>query len=216
MLAFIKRSRSVHPMAEEKGAKEVFAELYTQDPYKALEDLAFWLDATRTADGLKPQRIYEIIDQLDQAAKPHQRKLSQEYLTAGVRLQKFQEQRIWTTVVEFWRQLGAGYEFCLAQTLPGVAGSGALKPLSASLAARAIRALTLELKWGLMRYGPVDPTLWGRLAALYTQAEAGGYALKTCTVYPGPSSESTVRREYLKALMLAMSATDTLLPRRLE
>jgi len=216
MLGFISRNRSDHPMADEKGAKEFLAELPTQDTYKYLEELAFWLDATRTADGLKPQRSYEIIDQLDQAAKVHQRKLAQEYLAAGVRLQRFQEQRIWTTVVEFWRQLGAAYEFCLAQTLPGVSGSGAIKPLSATIAARAIRALTLELKWGFMRYGPVDPTLWGRLAALYTQAEAGGFALKQCTVYPGPFGESTVRREYLRALLLAMSATDSLLPRKLE
>ena len=216
MLGFISRNRSDHPMADEKGAKEFLAELPTQDTFKTLQEIAFWLDTTRTSDGLKPQRIYEIIDQLDQAAKTHQRKLSQEYLAGGVRLPRFQEQRIWTAVVEFWRQLGAAYEFCLAQTLPGVSGSGALKPLSATIASRAIRALTLEVKWGFMRYGSLDPTLWGRLAALYSQAEAGGFALKDCTVYPGPFSESTVRREYLKGLMLAMSATDSLLPLKLE
>ena len=120
MLGFIKKNRSEHPMADEKAAKEFLAELPGHDTHKMLEELAFWLDATRTADGLKPQRVYEIIDQLDQAGKQHQRKLSQEYVAAGVRLQKFQEQRIWSTVVEFWRQLGAAYEFCLAQTLPGV------------------------------------------------------------------------------------------------
>lgn len=203
-------------MADEKAAKEFLAELPSQDPYKMLEELAFWLDATRTADGLKPQRVYEIIDQLDQAGKPHHRKLSQEYVAGGVRLQRFQEQRIWSAVVEFWRQLGATYEFCLAQTLPGVAGSGSLKPLAPTIAARAVRALALELKWALMRYGPVDPTLWGRLGALYSQAEVGGFALKGCSVYPGPYSDSTVQREYLKALMLAVSATDSLLPHKLE
>jgi hypothetical protein len=216
MLGFIKKNRSDHPMADEKAATEFLAELPSQDTYKMLEELAFWLDATRTAEGLKPQRVYEIIDQLEQAGKPHHRKLSQEYVAGGVRLQKFQEQRIWSAVVEFWRQLGAAYEFCLAQTLPGVAGSGALKPLAPTIAARAVRALAMELKWALMRYGPVDPTLWGRLGALYSQAEAGGFALKGCTVYPGPYSDSTVQREYLKALMLAISATDSLLPRKLE
>ena len=185
-------------------------------PYKTLEEISFWLDATRGAEGLKPQRIYEIIDLLDQAGKPHQRKLSQEYLAGGVRLQKFQERRIWTAVVEYWRQLGAAYEFCLAQTLPGVSGSGALKPLAPSIASRALRALGLELKLALMRYGPVDPTLWSRLNALYSQAEVGGYALKGCTVYAGPQGDSTVQREYLKALMLTISATDSLLPRKLE
>jgi len=216
MLGFIKKSESDHPMADEKGAKDFLAELPVHDPYKTLDEVAFWLDATRTPEGLKPQRVFEIIDQLDQAGKAHQRKLSQEYLAGGVRLQKFQEQRIWTTVVEFWRQLAAAYEFCLAQTLPGVSGSGALKPHAPVIAARALRALGLELKWAFMRYGPVDPTVWGRFGALYAQSEAGGYALKTCSVYPGPQAESTVQREYLKALMLAISATDSLLPRKLE
>jgi hypothetical protein len=72
------------------------------------------------------------------------------------------------------------------------------------------------LKWALLRYGPVDPTLWGRMGALYSQAEAGGFAIKGCTVYPGPYSDSTVQREFLKGLMLAISATDSLLPRKLE
>ena len=54
------------------------------------------------------------------------------------------------------------------------------------------------------------------MGALYARAESGGFAVKPCTVYPGTSGESTVQREYLKALMLAMSATDCLLPRQLE
>jgi hypothetical protein len=212
----MKKGQSDHPLADDKGAKEFLAELPVQDPYKTLEELSFWLDAVRTAQGLRPQRVFEIIDLLDQAGKPHQRKLSQEYLAGGVRLQKFQEQRIWSSVVEFWRQLAAAYEFCLAQALPGVSGSGALKPHVPVIAGRSLRALALELKWAFMRYGPVDPTVWGRFAALYSQAEAGGYALKTCTVYPGPHGDSSVQREYLKALMLSISATDSLLPRKLE
>jgi hypothetical protein len=216
MLGLIKKNKSDHPMADDKSAKEFLAELPVQDPYKTLAEIAFWLDATRTADNLKPQRVFEIIDLLDQAAKQHQRKLSQEYLAAGARLQKFQEQRIWNSMSEFWRQLGAAYEFCIAQALPGVSGSGALKPLVPAIAARAVRALALELKWAMLRYGPVDPTLWGRLGALYAQAESGGYARKVCEVYTGPHGQSTVQREYLKALMLAVSAADSLLPRKLE
>jgi hypothetical protein len=216
MLAWIKTTRSDHPMADEKGAKELLAELPAQDSHKALAEIASWLDGTRDADGLKPQRVFEIIHLLDQAAKPHQRKLSQEYLAAGMRQQRFQEQRIWNSMSEFWRQLGAAYEFCLTQALPGVSGSAVLRPQAPMIAARALRALALELKWGLMRYGPVDPTLWGRMGALYAQAEAGGYAAKVCEVYPGAHGASSVQREYLKPLMLSMSATDSLLPIRLE
>ena len=210
------KSKSDHPMADDKSALEFLAELPAGDSFKLLEELSFWLDRTRASEELKPQRIFEIVDQLDAAGKNDQRKLAQEYLSAGNRRPRFQEQRIWSAQVEFWRQLGAAYEFCLEKTLPGVSGAGALKPLVPTLTCRAIRALTLELKWLLIRYGPVDPTLWGRLGALYARAESGGYAVKPCIVYPGVWGESTVRCDYLKPLMLVMSATDCLLPRQLE
>jgi hypothetical protein len=81
---------------------------------------------------------------------------------------------------------------------------------------RAIRALTIELQWGLMRYAPVDPAVWGRLGALYAQSEKNGYNTKLCAMYPGTAAESSVQSEYLAVLMLGMSATDSLLPRKLE
>jgi hypothetical protein len=208
------KNKSDHPMADDKSAREFLAELPAGDSFKLLEELSFWLDRTRASEELKPQRIFEIVDQLDAAGKTDQRKLAQEYLSTGNRRPRFQEQRIWSAQVEFWRQLGAAYEFCLEK--PGVSGAGALKALAPTLTCRAIRALTLELKWLLIRYGPIDPTLWGRLGAMYARAESGGYAVKPCIVYPGVWGESTVQREYLKPLMLVMSATDCLLPRQLE
>ena len=210
------KNKSDHPMADDKAAKQFLAELPTGDSFKLLEEVSFWLDATRSAEGLKPLRAYEIVEQLESAARPHQRKLAQEYLASGNRRQRFQELRIWSSQVELCRQLGAAYEHCLTLALSGASGSGALKPLTSTLACRAIRALTLELKWALLRYAPVDPTLWGRLGALYAQAEKAGFAQKSCTVYAGMGPESTVQREYLKALMLSMSATDGLLPRKAE
>jgi hypothetical protein len=215
MLGFNK-NKSDHPMADDKAAKQFLAELPTGDSFKLLEEASFWLDATRTAEGIKPLRAYEIVDQLESAARPHQRKLAQEYLAGGNRRQRFQELRIWSSQVELCRQLGAAYEYCLTQVLSGTSGSGALKPFTPALACRAIRALTLELKWVLLRYAAVDPTLWGRLGTLYALAEKGGFAQKSCTVYAGMGPDSTVQREYLKALMLSMSATDSLLPRKVE
>jgi hypothetical protein len=67
-----------------------------------------------------------------------------------------------------------------------------------------------------MRYAPVDPTLWGRLGALYAQSEKGGFNSKMCAMYPGVGAPTSVESEYLAVLMLGMSATDSLLPRKLE
>ena len=79
------KKKSDHPMADDKAAKQFLAELTTADSFKLLEEVSFWLDATRTAEGLKPLRAYEIVEQLDAAARPHQRKLAQEFLAAGNR-----------------------------------------------------------------------------------------------------------------------------------
>lgn len=209
------KKKSEHPMADERGAKELLSELPTQDPYKALEEIAHWIEMARD-EQLKPHRVYEIVDQLDGVGRTYARKLAQEYLAAGNRLQRFHEKRIYTAAVEFWRQLGASYEYCLAQAQPGVSGGNVLKPMMATIAVRAMRALTTELKWSFMRYAPVDPTLWGRLGALYGRAEEQDFAAKMCAVYPGVNLESSVEREYLSVLMLSISATDSLLPKRLE
>src|SRR3954452_11635206 len=76
------KKRSDHPMADEKGAKELLAELPVQDPFKTLQEVTHWLGAGRDPEGLKPQRLYEIIDLLDAAGRQHARKLSHEYLAA--------------------------------------------------------------------------------------------------------------------------------------
>lgn len=79
MLKWIKGSRSEHPFADDKSAREFIAELPPLDPYKSLEELCYWLDTLGSAEDLKVPRVLEIIDLIDQAAKNHQRKLSQDY-----------------------------------------------------------------------------------------------------------------------------------------
>lgn len=110
MLGWMKGAQSDHPLADEKAARELIAELPANDSIKTLEELAFWLDSLKTADDLKVGRMVEIVDLIDASAKNHQRKLSQEYLTGRERLQKFQENRIWTTVFRFWKDLALAYE----------------------------------------------------------------------------------------------------------
>jgi hypothetical protein len=69
MLSWIKGSKSGHPLAEDKLAQELIAELPPLDPYKSLEELCYWLDTLSSAEDLKLSRVLEIIDLIDQAAK---------------------------------------------------------------------------------------------------------------------------------------------------
>ncbi|HKB84357.1 MAG TPA: hypothetical protein VKD04_14285 [Burkholderiales bacterium] len=216
MLKWIKGSKSEHPFADEKSAREFIAQLPPLDPYKSLEELCYWLDTLEVAADLKLPRILEVIDLIDQAAKNHPRKLAQDYLNGSARLQKIQEIRIWNAVFSFWKHLADAYQMCLTRFQAGASGWGALKGQMPMVVARALRALALQLKWQLLRYGPVDQRVWEEMGRLYAYAEERGYANAPVVVYPGKFSESTVQREFLKGVMLNISSTDSLLPGKLE
>jgi len=216
MLKWMKGSKSEHPFADDKAARGFIADLSPLDPYKSLEELCYWLDTLGSAEDLKLPRVLEIVDLIDQAGKNHQRKLSQDYLSGSARLQKFQEIRIWNTVFMFWKQLADTYQMCLTRFQAGAGGWGTLKGQMPMVVARALRALALQLKWQLLRYGPVDQRVWGEMGRLFAYAEEKGFAASPVVVYPGKFGESTVQREFLKGVMLNISSTDSLLPAKLE
>jgi len=216
MLGWIKGTQSDYPLAEDKAARQLVAELPANDSFKSLEELSYWLDSLKGVEDLKLGRQFEIVDLVDQAAKNHQRKLSQDYIAGSARLQKFQEIRIWNTSFTFWKHLGDAYQLCMVRYQAGAGGWGTLKGLLPLIVARALRALALQLKWQLLRYAPVAPRVWEEYGKLFAYAEEKGFAGTRVEVYPGKHGESTVQREFLTGLMLAISSTDSLLPAKLE
>jgi hypothetical protein len=198
-------------MADAKQARQIVSELPAHDAARALKEITDWLESMNQTEGFRLDRRFENLDLLDGAAKNHQRKLSQDYLGTP-RQQKFQEHQLWTSVSGFWKALGDGYILCIDQYESGAGGGTAVRKSLPVIAARAMRVLTLQLKWLLLRYGPVDPKLWSNLARLYQIAEQRGFADGTIAVYPGIHGESTIKEEFLKALMLAASSTDGLPP----
>lgn len=204
-----------HPMADAKQARQVIDELSANDASKALEEITYWLETINQTEGFRLDRRFENIDLLDGAAKNPVRKLSQDYL-ATPRHSKFQENRLWTAVFGFWKQLGEAYLTCLRQHDGGASGATAIRKSLPIIVARALRVLTLQLKWILLRYGPVEPRIWSEIAGLYRAAEQKGFADNAFTIYPGAHGETTVKREFLKAMMLAASSSDGLPPARQE
>ena len=204
-----------HPMADPKQARQIIAELPANDAPKALADITELLESINQTDGFKLERRFENLDWLDSAAKNHQRKLAQDYL-AMPRQQKFQENRLWTGVYGFWKQLGDGYARCIADHESGASGASTIRKSLPVIVARALRALTLQLKWTLLRYGLVEARIWSELARLYRLAEEKGIADGVIAIYPGAHGEGTVKREFLKAMMLSASAPDGLPPVKQE
>ncbi len=210
------RGTSDHPLEDKDDAKLLLGGLAEKGPFRALEELSAFLDSIKTAEGLKPVRAFEIVEMLDRTSRPFLRKLNQEYVTADARLTRFQQHRLWYSAHTFLTQLGEGYRFCLARFEVGAVGAAALKPSLPKIAGRAVRAYAGQLKWSLLRYGPVEQSVWEQLARLYTAAEALGFAPWLLTLYRGERRDTSTEREFLRPLMLAVSAPDGLLPIQVE
>ena len=210
-MALFGGSKPDHPMADLKEARLLIAELPAHDAAKALEEVTFWLDSVSHTEEFKLDYRYGLYDLLDQAGKNHHRKLAKEYM-ATERQEKFRENKLWNAVFEYRKTLGDCYMQCVEQFQAGASGAGSLKKDLPAIVARGIRIATLRLKWSLLRYGPVDPVIWGELGRLYQFAETKGIADVTVDIYAGAHGQGTVREEFLKALMLAVSSLDGLTP----
>ncbi|MEI7967916.1 MAG: hypothetical protein WCJ69_02935 [Betaproteobacteria bacterium] len=202
-------------MADPRAAARVIASLPTGVPLVALETLSGHLDGVREAVGLGVGRVFEIVEQIDRAAKPFHQPLTQEFLEAGTDRPGITS-RIAHVESNFWDCLARAYRMLLESHETGNPAAQALRRQIPLAAARSIRAFNLHLKWNLMRYAPVNASLWGSLARVYSIAESHQVATAEVEVYPGPWGLSTVRREMLKALMLSISSTDALPRSRIE
>lgn len=211
MLKFFGAGRPDHPMADPREARRILDELPAQD-HQAVEELAHWHESLALAEGFRPERRFQLASQIDEAAQPRLRKVAREYLAAA-RPSRFQESRMWGRLHEYYRQAGQAYARCVDASLNGSEpGKGAL-PL---LLARALRSHAQQIKWLHVRYGPIDPALWGALNRTYAFAELRGVSDAAVALYPGVPGESTPRREFLRAAMLSSSSPDCLLPAEVE
>jgi hypothetical protein len=210
VLKWIGVGRVDHPMAEAKAARQIVEEL-PADSIRALEEIVHWLDSINRTEGFSLGRRFENVDLLDGAAQNHARRLARDYLSAQ-RQQKFQENRLWNAAYGFYRELGTAYLVCLEQSEHATLGATAIRKNVAVIVARALRALTLQLKWTLLRYGPVEPRIWTEIARLYRAAEEKGFAEGPIEIYPGGHGAASVQEQFLRAMMLAASATDGLAP----
>ena len=197
-----------HPMADAKQARQIIDGLPT-NPVRALQEVTEWLESLTQTEGFRLNRRFENIGLLEGAVKNHQRTLLQDYLSAP-RPQKFQENKLWNGVFGFWKQLENAYILCVREYDSGFSGITSIGISLPVIMARALRALALQLKWALFRYGPVEPRIWAEIAGLYRLAEQKGVADGVIAIYPDERGRSTLQREFLKAVMLSASSLDGL------
>ena len=215
MISLFGNKKPDHPMADLKEAKALLEELPTNDAYKCADELAHWLESVVSADGFKPEYRAQLIQLLDETAQTHLRKLARDYMVSP-RLARHQEMRLWTAIYEYWRQAASAYVSCIDLYAAGAKGSDVLKGTMPLQLVRALRALGAQMKWMYVRYGPMDPTVWGVIAKVYAFAEKRKLAQSAVTLYPGIAGDSTPEQEFLRVVMLSASSPDSLLPLEME
>lgn len=220
-------SRPDHPLADPKELKRILAELPLDNAYKAVDELAGWLESLGNADGFRVDQLFDVARQLDDAAQQHLKRLSRDYLS-NPRLARNEEKRLWSAVFGYWGLFSELGERCLTQYAEAEAagkkklvertdrGADALKPALPLLAARTVAALAQQVKWVEFRYGPVGEELWSRLGRAYLLAESAKVASKPLQLYPSVQGATTVAGEYLHALVFHASSMDSLMPLEIE
>ena len=183
-----------------------------QDSLGRLEEASFWLETHRHGIAHDALRAFEMVDCLDNRAQPERLAVMREYLNWNESGQTDRQHRIWRAVFRYACELALSYEMCFALLRPSSKQTHQLTSLEPIIAARTLRALSLQVRYALLRYMPVEATVWGRMGSLYAFSERRLCATIRRKVYPGMHEDSTVRREYLRGLLLAASGMDDLEP----
>lgn len=210
MLAGLFGKKSDHPLANMKSAQQVLADVPKADALKALQELTSWVESLRDHEGeFKLDHQVAVLRLLDEAAQQHARKLLRDYFSLQP-LGKFQENRTWTTLNDFFTLSEQAYTNILTRCRKGDSSASAVRPQQALLAACGIAAAANKLKLAAVRYALIDPTLWAHLAEIYSYAEAQSFLDESLALYPGTGINTSVRREFAAVMVWFALGTGSL------
>lgn len=113
------------------------------------------------------------------------------------------------TITTFWEEMGNAYQLCLKQS-----SQEHSDPCLALFALRGMRYYLEYAKWGYLRYQEPDSNTWRRINRLYGWADLHGQCDRQIQLYPD-CPPSSIQREYLKLLMLALSSPEKMSPNQI-
>ncbi|MDR3409423.1 MAG: hypothetical protein P4L87_00505 [Formivibrio sp.] len=117
------------------------------------------------------------------------------------------------TITAFWKEMGNAYQLCLKQAMQvSSKSSGSLLVL---FTLRAMRYYFEHAQWNYLRYMPLDSNTWRRINRLYFFADQQGFADGRLQPY-SDCAHSSIRREYIKILMLTLAAPEKMQPDQVE
>ena len=212
MLGNLFGKKSDHPLADIKSAQQVLDLIPKTDALKALVEISSWIEALRDhADEFKLDHQVAILSLLDEAAQPHVRKLQHDYFTLQP-LNKFQENRLWGALNEFFNFNEQLYAKVFEQCSKVDRAGDTDKLHLVLMATRAIEAISNRLKLAAVRYENIDPELWSHLAGIYSYSEKHHFLDDLVAVYPVSGINTSVRREFAGVIVWYSIGAGTLLP----
>lgn len=203
-----------HPLADARELRRIISELPRDNAFKALDEIVGWLESLWASDEISPDRLFEAVRQLDEAAQSFLKRLAKEYLHTP-RLPRSEEKRLWSINFGFWELLAKVYERCLPS--PGgevQRGAEHVKSAFPQISTRLLFALGELLKWEQFHYGPTRGELWQRMGRALLLAETAGLANKAVPQLGGGAT--TPQQEYLKVMVFQAASLDSLLPLEIE
>ena len=198
-------------MADIKSAQKLLNDVPRNDALKALQELTDWIESVRDHADFHVDQRFDALSLLDEAARPHMRKLVREYFSAQAP-SKFQENRTWMALNAFFSQNEQAYFKVLVAYRNGDKGSSAVKPSLPLVAARGIYAVMGRLLVAAARYEQADPVVWAHLAEFYSHAEEQKYLDQPLKLYATQTQELSVRNIFAAVLMWYAPGSATLLP----
>jgi hypothetical protein len=190
------------------GLQDLIAALPADDAVAAVRQIAQALAAMNSIEQLPLTDRYNAVCRLDSAMIAPVSMLLSEYLNTS-RHMKQRESDLWNSAYPCWRELAVAYAHCVQHYAADRAAVPAFGVSARIAAARAMRALRRQLHWGRIRYAPPAVEIWERLAALYAQCE-GAEVTDEMPIYA--DERTTVQREFLETLALAVLTSDNLMP----
>jgi hypothetical protein len=189
--------KSDHPLADIKTAQQVLEEIPKNDAMNVVQELTGWIESiVELADDFRLDHEFAVLRMFDEAAQPYVRKLLRDYFTLQP-LSKFQENRLWTVLTNFYTQSELVHHDVLTRFSNGGRGTSGIRPeLASLLGARGIAALTGRLKLAVAHYALVESVLWQHLSEFYGHAEKHGYQNDAVALYAGVPGSTSVKQEF--------------------
>lgn len=215
MLSRIFGKKSDYPLGDIKSVQTLLGNLPRNDAHKSLMELTGLIESVSANSDFKLDHQFAVLCLLDEAARPHARKLARDYFTPR-ELNKFQENHLWLALSNWIHHTTNAYFAIFNRYCNGDKGGVAIKAQVPLLVARTVHAMTGQLKYMCARYSNIDNTIWGDFSLLFQHAEQQQYLDTPFSLYPGMAGDATVRCEIARLLGWYGCGVDTLNPLRMH